>query len=64
MKNSEKKMLEIYESYINGNISWVKEQVKKLSVKARKDLYNFVCVCNEGRTEDELNNIQFFFELI
>lgn len=30
---------EIIESYINGNISWVKDEVKKLSKQKRKELY-------------------------
>lgn len=60
----------IYESYINGNISWVKAEVKKLSKANRKDLYNFVNEFNnctresldiENQKNDDAN---FFFNLI
>jgi len=54
------KFATIIESYINGNISWVKAQVKKLSKSNRKELYNYAksigLFC-----QDELN---FFFNLI
>ena len=32
---------EIIESYINGNKSWVKAEVKKLSKQKRKELYQY-----------------------
>ena len=31
----------IIESYINGNKSWVKAEVKKLSKQKRKELYQY-----------------------
>jgi hypothetical protein len=34
-----KKFEIIVESYFNGNISWVKSEVKKLSKQARKELF-------------------------
>lgn len=55
-----KKFDTIIESYINGNISWVKEEVKKLSKTNRKLLYMYV-------KDNELwssVNAHFFFELI
>jgi len=60
MKNIETKFEEIVTSYINGNISWVKEQVKKLSKDNRKNLYNYVSD-NYART-DKVDT--FFFNLI
>lgn len=47
----------IIESYINGNISWVKAEVIKLSVKNRKLLYRYAEQFNS-----EVQN--FFFTLI
>ena len=47
----------IIESYINGNISWVKAEVIKLSVKNRKLLYRYAEQFNS-----EVQN--FFFNLI
>ena len=57
MKKSEKKMLKIYESYLNGDISWVKEQVAKLPLKGRKNMWNFIYAQDEPKESD----IQFFF---
>ncbi len=50
----------IIESYINGNISWVKAQVKKLSKDQRKALYNYVANMNLLNTSEK----SFFFSLI
>jgi hypothetical protein len=47
----------LIESYINGNISYVKEQVKKLSKEKRKHLYN---ECLEIAPQEA----NFFFNLI
>lgn len=60
MRKSEQKMLEIYESYLNGNISWVKSQVKKMRLQGRKDMYNFIYAQYEPKEDD----INFFFNLI
>lgn len=51
------KLEEIIESKINGNISWVKSEVKKLSKAKRKELY-ILC------TEIAPNESRFFWELI
>ena len=51
------KLIEIIESKINGNISWVKSEVKKLSKAKRKELY-ILC------TEIAPNEASFFWELI
>jgi len=53
----ESKFQTILESFINGNITWVKDQVKKLSKKNRKELYNYV-------SETYPQEKQFFFKLI
>lgn len=45
------KLNSIIESYINGNIAWVKSEVKKLPKKQRKELYilaNEICNHNEA----------------
>jgi len=57
MQSIENKFNQIIESYINGNISWVKAEVKKLSVKNRKLLYRYAEQFNS-----EVQN--FFFTLI
>jgi hypothetical protein len=49
---------EIIESYINGNISWVKAEVKKLSKAKRKELHQH-CAANYST-----DSAAFFFELI
>lgn len=51
------KLIEIIESKINGNVSFVKSEVKKLSKAKRKDLY---VLC----TEIAPNEARFFWELI
>ena len=51
---------QIIESYINGNISWVREQVKKMSKAKRKELYHYL-TANYARTY-QAND--FFFSLI
>lgn len=53
----ETKFNQIVESYINGNISWVKSEVKKLSKENRKGLYKFYCSFAD-------DNDNFFFNLI
>lgn len=55
--NTTTKFQIILDSYINGNISWTKSEVKKLSKAQRKDLYNFVC-------ESTPSEKTFFFNLI
>ena len=51
------KFEQIIESKINGNISWVKSEVKKLSKTKRKELY-ILCI------EIAPNEANFFFNLI
>ena len=50
------KFEQIIESYINGNIGWVKSEVKKLSKANRKELYNYA--------KQYPNTTNFFFNLI
>lgn len=50
----------IIESYINGNTSWVREQVKKLSKENRKKLYTFYLDNYSPITFER----EFFFSLI
>ena len=54
-----KKFEIIVESYFNGNISWVKSEVKKLSKQARKELFIYFTDLYTDR-----NDINFFFNLI
>jgi hypothetical protein len=55
----EKKFNEIIESYLNGNISWVKERVKKLSRENRKKLYLHFLTSFPDRSDS-----YFFFMMI
>ena len=55
----EKKFEEIIVSFINGNISWVKEQIKKLSKENRKCLYQYH---KEKYFDSDAD--AFFFDLI
>jgi len=55
----DKKFDEIVTSYINGNISWVREQAKKLSKEKRKALYHWT---NANFHDTSLKD--FFFSLI
>jgi hypothetical protein len=59
MKKQDQKFDEIVTSYINGNISWVKEQVKKMRKDTRKNLYEWA-KNNFGATDIH----SFFFNLI
>jgi hypothetical protein len=52
-----KKFETILESYINGNITWVKQQVKKLSKEQRKELYLYA-------EKSAVGESGFFFNLI
>lgn len=53
------KYQEIIDSYLNGNISWVKSQVIKLTKKERKELYVYYLDILPDR-KDSI----FFFSLI
>ncbi len=53
------KFEQIIESYINGNIGWVKSEVKKLSKASRKELYNYAKEFNITAQDTD-----FFFNLI
>lgn len=61
MKIPHQKFETIYESYINGNISWVKDEVKKLSKVNRKTLYMWVSG-NNGNVHN--TETMFFLNLI
>jgi hypothetical protein len=51
---------QIIESYINGNISWVREQVKKMSKAKRKELYIYYMNSYPSQPNEQL----FFLSLI
>jgi len=59
MKNRDTFLCELIESYVNGNISFVKEEAKKLTKADRKMLYKMSWKLGE-RSKDAW----FFFELI
>lgn len=49
----------IIESYLNGNISWVRTEIKKLSKENRKALYLYISTILSYPTA-----LPFFFSLI
>ncbi len=51
---------QIIESYVNGNISWVKKEVAKLSTAQRKKLYEYA----SGPEWFSPQISSFFFKLI
>ncbi len=59
------KLQEIYETYINGNISDAKNEVKKLSKEQKKTMYQQVAM-NFGNEEKNFlsKDALFFFNLI
>ena len=57
-----KKFEIIVESYYNGNISWVKSEVKKLSKQARKELFIYFTDLNTNKNENTFN-LKFPIEL-
>ncbi len=59
------KYQEIYETYINGNISDAKEAVKKLTKQQRKTLYQQVSMKFSNEVHEFLSkDALFFFNLI
>lgn len=56
----EAKFNQIVDSYFNGNIAWVKQEVKKLSKDNRKKLFNYSKEYNQLYDGCQ----DFFFDLI